>query len=387
MTRIVLAVLALTAALALAGCNSGSGPKFSIVSGSENTVIQPIVEEFCKQKNATCTFTYEGTLDIGLALQSDKGVEQDAVWPASSVWVDMFDTKRRVKSLTSIAQTPVILGVRKSKAQALGWIGKPVYMKDILAAVNNGSLKFLMTSATQSNSGASAYLAMLSSALGNKAVIEPGDLDNPDVQNTVRALLAGVERSSGSSGWLADLYTDAAAKGTLYDAMWNYEAVLKETNDKLATMGKEPLYAIYPADGVAIADSPIGFIDHGRGQEVEAFFNDLVAYLRSAPVQKRIADTGRRIPLGGVAATADPSWNFDPTRLVTAIRLPEPAVIRQALDLYQGALRKPSFTALCLDFSGSMAGKGETQLQAAMRFLFNPDETGKVLAQWTPADF
>ncbi len=387
MIRAFVTGLTLVAGIALSSCDvGGQGPKFSIVSGSENTVLQPIVEEFCKEKKAACTFSYEGTLDIGLALQSEKGVEQDAVWPASSVWVDMFDAKRRVKSLTSVAQMPVILGVRKSKADALGWTGKPVYMKDILAAVKNGSLKFLMTSATQSNSGASAYLGMLSSALGNKPVIEPGDLDKPEVQDAVRSLLGGVERSSGSSGWLADLYTDSARKGVLYDAMWNYEAVLKETNDKLVGMGKEPLYAIYPADGVVVADSPIGFVDHGRGQEVETFFNQLIEYLRSGPVQKRIADTGRRIPFADVAAKPDPSWNFDPTRLVTAVRMPEPAVIRQALDLYQVALRKPSLTALCLDFSGSMEGQGEGQLQAAMRFLFNPDETGKVLAQWTPAD-
>ncbi len=379
--------LTLAGTLLLSSCNvGGQVSKFSIISGSENTVLQPIVEEFCKEKKATCSFTYEGTLDIGLALQSEQGIEQDAVWPASSVWVDMFDTKRRVKSLTSVAQMPVVLGVRKSKAEALGWVGKPVYMKDILSAVKSGSLKFLMTSATQSNSGASAYLAMLSSALGNKPVIEPGDLDKPDVQSTVRALLGGVERSSGSSGWLADLYTDSAGKGVLYDGMWNYEAILKETNDKLAGMGKEPLYAIYPADGVVVADSPIGFVDHGRGQEVETFSNQLVDYLRSAPVQKRIADTGRRIPLSDIAAKPDLTWNFDPTRIVTAIRMPEPAMIRQALDLYQVGLRKPSLTALCLDFSGSMAGKGEEQLQAAMQFLFNPEETGKVLAQWTPAD-
>ncbi|MEH7906756.1 substrate-binding domain-containing protein [Rhizobium laguerreae] len=168
--RALLSGLALLAVLPLAGCNPfGQGPDISIVSGSENTVLQPIVEEFCKQKNATCTFNYEGTLDIGLALQSDQGVAQDAVWPASSVWVDMFDTKRRVKSLTSIAQTPVVLGVRRSKAEQLGWIGKDVFMKDILAAVESGSLKFLMTSATQSNSGASAYLAMLSSAARQQA--------------------------------------------------------------------------------------------------------------------------------------------------------------------------------------------------------------------------
>ena len=270
MIRSFFGALALSGLATLAGCDAfSSGPNFSIVSGSENTVLQPIVEEFCKEKHATCSFKYEGTLDIGLALQSDQGVEQDAVWPASSVWVDMFDTKRRVKDLTSVAQTPVILGVRKSKAEQLGWIGKDVFMKDILAAVNSGSLKFLMTSATQSNSGASAYLAMLSSALGNKPVIEPGDLDIKAVQDTVRSLLAGVARSSGSSGWLADLYTDSADKGTIYDAMWNYEAVIKETNDKLAGMGKEPLYAIYPADGVAMADSPIGFIDTPLGPDAK----------------------------------------------------------------------------------------------------------------------
>jgi Ca-activated chloride channel family protein len=37
----------------------------------------------------------------------------------------------------------------------------------LLAAVEGGRLKFLMTSATQSNSGASAYLAMLASSIGN----------------------------------------------------------------------------------------------------------------------------------------------------------------------------------------------------------------------------
>jgi Ca-activated chloride channel family protein len=385
MFKALLTVLALASTLALAGCGS-KGLDFSIISGSENTVLEPIVQDFCKQKGATCTMTYAGTLDIGLALQSPEGVKQDAVWPASSVWVDMFDTGRKVKSLTSIVQMPVILGVRKSKAEELGWVGKPVYMKDILAAVNKGALKFLMTSATQSNSGASAYLAMLSSALAGKQVIEPGDLDKPDVRNTVKQLLAGVERSSGSSGWLADLYVDSAKNGTEYDAMWNYEAVLKETNDRLLGDGKEPLYFIYPADGVAVADSPLGFIDHGRGADTETFFNDLLAYLQTPDVQKRIADTGRRIPLGGATAKPEPQWNFDPTKLVTAIRLPEPAIIHQALTLYQEALRKPSLTAICLDFSGSMEGKGEDQLQQAMRFLFTPAEADKVLVQWTPSD-
>jgi Ca-activated chloride channel family protein len=372
----------------LAGLLSSCQPQsqFSIVSGSENTAIEPIVQEFCKEQNTICKVTYSGTLDIGLALQSADGVAEDAVWPASGVWVDMFDEKRRVKNLKSIAQMPVILGVRKAKAEELGWVGRPVYMKDILAAVNGGALKFLMTSATQSNSGASAYLSMLSSALGGKQVIEPGDLDKPDVQNEVRQLLGGVERSSGSSQWLADLYVDSSQRGKTYDAMWNYEAVLKETNEKLVANGKEPFYFVYPTDGVAVADSPLGFVDHGRGADVQAFFDKLQVYLQSPAVQKRIVDTGRRIPFGSAAAAPVADWNFDPAKIVTAIRLPEPDVIRQALTLYQVALRKPSLLVACLDFSGSMNGKGEEQLQDAMNFLLTPSEAEKVLSQWTPQD-
>jgi Ca-activated chloride channel family protein len=153
-------------------------------------------------------------------------------------------------------------------------------------------------------------------------------------------------------------------------------------------MGKEPLYAIYPTDGVAVGDSPLGFIDHGRGPAVEKFFTDLLAYLQSDALRKRIADTGRRLPLGGAAiqARAEPDWNFDPGKLVTAIRMPEPAVIRKGLELYQEVLRKPSLTALCFDFSGSMQGQGEQQLQTAAQFLFTPEKSSEVLAQWTPSD-
>ncbi len=151
-------------------------------------------------------------------------------------------------------------------------------------------------------------------------------------------------------------------------------------------MGKEPLYAIYPADGVAIADPPIGFIDHGRGPRVETFFNELVAYLRSHPCRSALPIPAAAFHWEMSRPKRDPNWNFDPTRLVTAIRMPEPAVICQALDLYQGALRKPSLTARCLDFSGSMAGKGESQLQAASSFCSIRMKPARYWQQWTPAD-
>lgn len=373
-------------ALALGAC-SGPGPQFTILSGSENDVLEPMVQEFCQSRRATCAVKYQGSLDIALALKPGNDPEADAVWPAASIWIDMFDTARRVKSVKSIAQMPVILGVKRSKAQALGWIGAKVTTKDVLAAVEGGRLKFLMTSATQSNSGAAAYLAMLAAGIGKPDLIESGDLDKSEVLATVRGLLRGVERSSGSSGWLADLYRDGERTGAHYEAMWNYEAVIKETNDKLIADRKEPLYAIYPEDGVSVGDSPLGFVDRGRGKDVEGFFADLQAFLLKGETQARIAATGRRVELGRAALIkADATTNVDPSRPLTVVRPPEPAVIQKALALYQEALRRPSLTALCLDLSGSMQGHGETQLLDAMRFLLTPARTREMLVQWSKED-
>lgn len=373
-------------ALSLGAC-SAPGPQFTILSGSENDTLEPMVQEFCQSRRATCTVKYQGSLDIALALKAGNEVEADAVWPAASIWIDMFDTARRVKSVKSIAQMPVILGVKRSKAEALGWVGAKVTTKDILAAVEAGKLKFLMTSATQSNSGASAYLAMLAAGIGKPDLIESGDLDKSEVLATVRGLLRGVERSSGSSGWLADLYREGERSGARYEAMWNYEAVIKETNDKLIADRKEPLYAIYPEDGVSMGDSPLGFVDRGRGKEVEGFFADLQAFLLKSETQARIAATARRVELGrATPMKADAATNLDPGRALVVVRPPEPAVIQKALSLYQEALRRPSLTALCIDVSGSMKGHGEAQLLEAMRFLLTPARTREVLVQWSKED-
>lgn len=378
-------LLTVLATLLLGSCKSG--PDFTIVAGSENQVLEPLVMAFCQSRGATCHMQYLGSLDIALGLKPGGTIKADAVWPAASIWIDMFDTGRRVRSAKSIAQMPVVLGVRESHARELGWIGRPVGSADILAAVDSGKLSFLMTSATQSNSGAAAYLAMLAASLGKTDPLTSADLENPHARETVRRLLHGVARSSGSSAWLADLYRDAAANGVRYDAMWNYEAVIKETNDQLRSAGQERMYAIYPADGMAVADSPLGFVDSGRGKDLEAFFNDLQTYLLAGDAQTKIAATGRRISLPAKSdLIVDAATNIDTGRSITVIRPPEASVIENALVLYQSTLRRPSLTALCLDVSGSMQGAGDEQLLNAMRFLLTPERTREVLVQWLPDD-
>jgi len=109
-------------------------------------------------------------------------------------------------------------------------------------------------------------------------------------------------------------------------------------------------------------------------------------------VQRQIQVQGRRTGLVGLGAeTADPrvfnpDWGVDLNRVLTPVRMPGAPVIREALELYQIAFRKPSCTFFVLDFSGSMRGKGEEQVKQAMQILLDPAIARRNLLQLTPDD-
>jgi Ca-activated chloride channel homolog len=378
---LIVALIVGLAGLCAACGQQQSANAFTIVSGSENHSLEPIVQDFCQKKRVTCRIRYLGSLDIGVAI-AEKRIDFDAVWPANSIWIDLYDTAKVVRDHRPIMRSPVILGIRRSKAQELGWIGREVSTADIVEAVKAKRLTFLASSATQSNSGAGAYIAMLSAALGHPDASGIEDLEKAGVREAVRALLSGICRTAGSSGWLADLYLKGLDQGVSYDAMWNYEAVIAETNEKLRLRGAELLYAIYPSDGVALANSPLGFVDRDRDEGKRRFFQELQAHLLSQEVQAQLVKLFRRPAVGEATdGRPRPEWNYDPQRLVTVIRMPEPEVVRAALRLYQDSLRRPSLIAYCLDFSGSMQGTGETALKQAMRFVLSPREASALLVQ------
>ncbi len=155
-----------------------------------------------------------------LALKK-KDFPYDAVLPASSIWLRLGDQEfRRVKEEASIMRSPVGLGIKKSLAADLGWIDREVTVHDILQAVRSKRLNFAMTSATQSNSGFSSYIGMLIALAGNPDVPTQDHLEQPDLQLNIKNLLAGVNRGSGSSGWLMHTFLEDYSR---LDAMFNYE--------------------------------------------------------------------------------------------------------------------------------------------------------------------
>ena len=359
-----------------------------IVSGSENKTLAPIIEKWGRDNNVAVEMDYKGSVDIMLALQKDGPFPYDAVWPANSLWLALGDTQKRVRDEQSILWSPVAFGVKKSVAQNLGWVGKPVKVEQILSAAENGKLKFMMTSATQSNSGASAYLGFLYAFAGSPQILSAADLKKPQVTEKVTRILGAVDRSSGSSGWLKDLFLQRYAD---FDAMVNYEAVLIETNQELVKNGKEPLYIVYPSDGLAIADSPLASVENGDAKKRE-LVQSLQKYLLSDEAQKQILAQGRRIGLVGEklanpdAAIFNKEWGVQTDTFLNQIRYPKADVIRQALDLYQTAFRKPSLTIYCLDYSGSMKGPRIDSLKEAMKLILDPNEAKKNLLQSSPKD-
>ncbi len=341
----------------------GSGEVLRIVSGSENAELEPILEKFAQQENVKIEMTYQGSLDIMRLLEEDT-IDYDAVWPASSIWLTMGDTAHRVQHTESISVTPVVFGIRKSLAEELGFVGREVSVSDLLAAIQSGKLRFCMTSATQSNSGASAYIGFLYALLGNPEVITAEDLQSEELKTQMRELLSGVDRSSGSSDWLKDMFLEGN-----YDAMVNYECLMIQADEELEQRGEEPLYVIYPYDGLSLADSPLGYVDQGDDQKEELFLK-LQKYLLSDEVQDEIQRTGRRSGYTGVSEKnkdvfrAD--WGLQPDRVLSPIRMPAADVLRECLNMYQTDFKKPSLSVYCLDYSGSMEGEGNEQLVDAM---------------------
>ena len=363
----------------LTGCSRTSVEGFSIISGSENETLEPIIKEFADRQGIEISIVYKGSVDIMLQLK-DPGFAYDAVWPANALWVTLGDTSRKVKHLTSIMTSPVAFGIRHSTAERLGYIGQEVRVRDLLEDIRSGELSFMMTSATQSNSGASAYLGFLYALAGNPDVLSMEQLRSPQLREEIRTLLSGINRSSGSSGWLKDLFLSSN-----YEAMVNYEAVLIETNQALIATGREPLYLVYPVDGTVLADSPLGYYDQGDADKEQVFL-DLQKHLLSEAVQKRIAGMGRRTGMAGLASAYDPAvfrseWGIQPERILSPIRMPNELVLSEALRLYQTDFRKPSYTVFALDYSGSMAGEGAVQLKEAMNLLLDPERSSTYMLQ------
>lgn len=378
--RVVTRLAAVLAAFALAAGCSATGPApapdrsattLRVLGGSELADLAPVLDDAAQATGVRVQLDPIGTLDGAQEVGSGAAAQDhDAIWFSSNRYLALQPgAAARLGTSTDIVSSPVVLGLRRSVAQRLGWIGKPVSWSDIAAAAGRKQFTFGMTDPSASNSGFSTVVAVATALVGSGAA-----LTSAQAASTAPALhdfFSAQTLSAGSSGFLQDAYVRRATgadPGPAVDGLMNYESVLLEMN----ASGKlpEPLEIIRPADGVVTADYPFTVLA-GASAQVRDAARRLTAYLRTPDVQRKIMTvTHRRPAVPGVALTPELTAG-------TLVELPFPGradVVDTLLTSWFDHVRRPSRTIYLLDTSGSMAGGDRIgSLQRALAGLAGAD--------------
>ncbi len=354
---------------------------FSLITTPENKVLEDTIKKFLDKNGVDVEIVYADNLEIVEKVNS--GEKYDAIWASNSIWLDSLSGVSTSDS-KSTSITPVTFGIKKSKAEKLGLIGKNVKMQDILNLIKNKELTFSMANPITTNSGASSYLNILSTLAGNPDVLKKTDLDNKKLKEDLKTFFSGLVRTSGDEDFLEKSFINGN-----YDAAFTYESSIININKELEKSGKETLYAIYPVDGVSVSDSPLLYINNHNDNKKEAFLK-LQEYILSGEGQEILLNMGRRTWYGGTTSTAPSNvfkkeWGIDTTKYISPIKYPSMDVIREALLLYQTGLKKPVHVVFCLDYSGSMYGEGIENLKNSMEYIFS-EKAASNLIQFTKED-
>jgi Ca-activated chloride channel family protein len=333
---------------------------FTILGGSELKDIETQLNSDIRAATGLdLVFTYSGTLD---ALDRLAGGDRfDALWVSHGKYLAMNDAlKGRIVAQEKTMLSPVLLGLKASKARALGWDSREPTWKEISDAAKTGKFTFGMTNPTSSNTGLTAAIGLAAALAKNPDALTEADLKNPGLADFFKAQAL----TSGSSGWLAEAYERDQSK---VDGIINYESVLLSEN--ASGRLNEPFTLVYPTEGIITADYPLMLLnDTKRGE-----YDKLIAYLRAKEFQTKMSAQTLRRP---VNPDATPAASI-PKR--TLVELPFPgqaSLIDALLDTFLSDVRIPGSSRYLLDLSGSMQGSRIESLKEAMLTLASDTGAG-----------
>lgn len=331
-----------------------SDATFTILAGSELKDLEGPIVDAAKAAGVDVKFSYAGTLDIVERINA--GERFDAILPPNGAYPALALQAKPV-ARDKLFYSRIALGVKRAKAEQLGWTRRPPGWAEIAKAAGDGQLRYGMTNATSSNTGMSALFAVASALAGKTEDLAVQDVD----EKTLKAFLSGQKLTAGSSGWLADAYVkDPSA----IDAMVNYEAVILRANDRLAKA--DQLVLVYPRDGMISADYPLMLLNAGKREA----YTQLVTTLKAAPFQRDALAAAFLRPANPEVAAASAL----PTTAAVELGFPNRLeVIDAVLGAYQSQWRKPATSIFVLDLSGSMSGQRLASMREALKLLSGAD--------------
>lgn len=366
----------LLAPLLLAACDKAASPAattavapaantFTILAGSEVKDLEPLLPALEAATGLRVVFKYAGTLEAVERVQSGEAV--DAAWFASNRYALLTPgVKEKVLASERTMITPVVLGIKQSRAQSLGWVdasGKAnpdITWKDIAQAAEKGKFSFGMTSPSASNTGFSGLIGLAAALAGKGDALEEKDIN----ARQLTAFFKAQTLTAGSSGWLAEAFVKEQSR---IDGMINYASTLHALN----ASGKltEPLALIYPKEGIITADYPLMLLNNSK----RADYDKLLAYVRSAAFQLPMTQQTFRKPVAPDVAFDAKLYPADLVELPFPARL---AVIDAVLQAFDNEIRRAADSSFVLDVSGSMKEEQRMEkMKAALLGLTGLDTT------------
>jgi len=354
------AICTIASACSTGSPNVDSAHTLNVLAGSELKDLVPLLPDLQKATGYTLNFKYTGSLDGAQAI-ADGSDKSDMAWFSSGNYLTLLQSKSgRIVAQQPIMLSPVVIGVKHSVAQSLHWSGSTsVTWADVANAAKAGSFRFAMTNPAASNSGFVALVGVASAFAGSGAALDSGSINVAKLKD----FFSGQVLTAGSSGFLADSFVRQQDQ---LDGMINYESVLLELNSG----GKlhQNLDLVYPKDGIVTANYPLMLLNSAKRDG----FDKVVAYLRSADVQRKIMTMTDRRP---ASPEVQPDSRFTTQLLV---ELPFPSnlnVIDNLIFAYLDQIRPPAHTFFVLDTSGSMEGDRLNAVKKTFANLTGGDQT------------
>lgn len=335
--------------------------------------------------------------------------------PSASTWGVVVNHRLSERGEAPIANdferimvTPLVLGMPRPMAEALGWPERDIGWADILALANNpegwgafghpewGQFRLGKTNPNFSTSGLAATAAIYYAATGKTSGLTEADIANPEVVEFVRGVEAAtVHYGDTTLTFLDNMYReDQAGRGLTYASAVAVEevSIIAYNRGDPADTGtpgpapRVPLVAVYPAEGTLYSDNPAYVLDapwvDETSRQAAIAFREYV--IDDPDNQQAVLEFGFRP--GNPAVPIDDPINtengLNPSKPDTELAVPDPAVLAALVDSWEEN-RKSARIIMLIDVSGSMsdlAGDGYSKLELAKLAVLSS------LDEFKPAD-
>jgi Mg-chelatase subunit ChlD len=292
------------------------------------------------------------------------------IWsPSASTWLEVLKQETNNPNIAAsnrpLVLTPVVIGMWKPMAEAMGWPETPIGWSDMLELSNDpegwgryghpewGRFSWGHTDPEISTTALSTLIAEFYAATGKQSGLTVSDVQKSESQQFIRSLGKSIKHY----GYNTLIFSDNMKKfGMSYISAFPMEEITLiefNKNNPPAT----PLVAIYPKEGTFWHDDPfivLASASEAERQAADQFYN----FLLNEESQKLAMSYGFR-PANASVALADPispNYGVQPTGVQNLLESP-PADVIVAVKNSWLQNRKRADIMLVVDTSGSMEGE------------------------------